>query len=187
MVNHPNNLGVVMLNKVTNIVKLQHSDAALLDKAVVGFNGSGLLRALMPIPRELFLDVESEDIDLTREANRVKFGYSDAYEFCIAEWGCTRDIDSTFLKSEVVGETAVLEFDTVDTAPFDVYERLVELGFDVVAYYWERRLGYCGIWDNGLDDFVDISHYSSETVKNLIDPELDSIFGITASIEEQFA
>lgn len=176
-----------MSHKVTNIVKLQHRDAALLGKAVAGFNGSGLLRALMPIPSELVLDIESADVDSLREANRIAFGYSDAYEFCIGEWGCTRDIDSTFLKSEVVGDTAVLEFDTVEFAPFAVYDRLVEFGFDVVAYYWEPSLGYCGIWDNGLDDFVDISRYSSEVVKGLIDPELDSMFGITKSIEEQFA
>lgn len=176
-----------MSHKVTNIVKLQHSDTALLSKAVAGFNGSGLLRALMPIPSELVLDIESDTVDSLRESNRISFGYSDAYEFCIGEWGCTRDIDSTFLKSEVVGDTAVLEFDTVEIAPFAVYDRLVEFGFDVVAYYWEPSLGYCGIWDNGLDDFVDISHYSSDVVKNLIDPELDSMFGITKSIEEQFA
>lgn len=172
------------MSKVTNIVKLQHRDAALLGKAVSGFNGSGLLRALMPIPSELVLDIEREDIDAIREDNRIKFGYSDAYEFCISEWGCLRDIDSTFLKSEVVDGIAVLEFDTKLNPPFDVYDRLVEFGFDVVAYYYEPQLGYCGIWDNGLDDFIDISRYSSAVVRNLIDPELDSMFGIVEKIEE---
>lgn len=172
------------MSKVTNIVKLQHRDSALLDKAVFGFNNTGVLRALMPIPQELVLDMELDDVDTVRESNKIRFGYSDAYEFCIGEWGCSRDIDSTFLKSEVIDGVAVLEFDTRLNPPFDVYDRLVELGFDVVAYYYEPRIGYCGIWDNGLDDFIDISRYSSTVVRSLIDPELDSMFGIVKKIEE---
>lgn len=173
-----------MPNKVTNIVKLQHSDSALILKAVSGFNSTGVLRALLPIPSELEFDFSDENVDLIRKSNKTKFGYYDKYEFCINEWGCTRDIDSTCLKAYVDGNTTVFEFDTVINPPFDVYDTLVELGFDVVSYYYEPDLKYCGIWDNGLNDSVDFSGYSSKVVKNLIDPELDSMFGISESIVE---
>lgn len=182
-----------MTYRVTNIVQLQHNNTELLQKAVTGFNSTGLLRALLPIPRELIvdIDVDDENIDDIRATNKLTFGYADSYEFRVAEWHCTSDIDSTRLKAEVTGDTAVLEFDTMLHSPVDVFDRLLDFGFDIVAYYYEPRLGFCGVWDNGVNYSFDISGYPAAVVRNFIDPTLDDVFGITDSIiefeEEEFA
>ena len=41
--------------------------------------------------------------------------------------------------------------------PIGIYQRLVELGFDVLATYAEQGVGYAGYWHNGDDTELSLS------------------------------
>ena len=43
---------------------------------------------------------------------------------------------------------------------------------------------FCGVWNNGDDDYFDYTDLSSKEVRDQIDDELDYVFGISDSIEE---
>lgn len=160
-----------MSTQVSNIVKLQHSDTNLLHKVMNGFNTSGILNTLIPIP----LDVEN--------ARTGIIGYSDIYEFCLKEWGTMHDVGADNQQARLVDDYVLLEFNT-NKPPYEVFERLVEFGFDVVAHYYDAIEGYCGIWDNNIDDYYDISGLTSNAVRYRIDPILDNMFGIVVKLKE---
>ena len=39
--------------------------------------------------------------------------------------------------------------------PLGFYERLVVLGFDVQASYFEPGMSFAGTWDNGIEDYYE--------------------------------
>ena len=82
--------------------------------------------------------------------------------------------DSNFLSAS---------FDTAWSPPIAFYERLQELGFVVRAYYFEPGMGFCGIWNDGDDQFYNIEG-NSEWVMNNIPHELDYEFGISENMAE---
>jgi hypothetical protein len=60
-----------------------------------------------------------------------------------------------------------------------VYEKLEQMGYSVRAYYYEPGMAFCGVWDEGYDDYFDIGILSWEDVKDEIPEALDEMFGIS--------
>ena len=44
---------------------------------------------------------------------------------------------------------------TAWSPPVDFYNHLVDLGYNVHASYFEPGMGFCGIYHNGHDNYVD--------------------------------
>jgi hypothetical protein len=61
---------------------------------------------------------------------------------------------------------------------------LVEQGFEVVLYYYEPGMGYCGKWEDGFDEYYEYSGENSKTVRAAIGSDLDDMFGISESMAE---
>jgi hypothetical protein len=59
------------------------------------------------------------------------------------------------LKATRVDNEVSCSFDSAWSPPVGLYEKLVDLGYDVKATYWEPGMAFCGIWDNGVDHYVD--------------------------------
>ena len=57
------------------------------------------------------------------------------------------------------------------------------MGFSITALYYESGMGFCGIWDNGSDEYYDIGG-NSDWVKLNIPEEIDDEFGISLSMAE---
>lgn len=64
------------------------------------------------------------------------------------------------------------------------YEKLMDLGFEVNALYYEGGMCYAGIWDNGVDDCYDMSNMKSDSVRDQLPSELDEMFAISETMEE---
>ena len=45
-------------------------------------------------------------------------------------------------------------------------------------------MAYCGVWQDGCDDYYEIGGETSETVRELIGDELDEMFCISESMAE---
>ena len=68
---------------------------------------------------------------------------------------------------------------TAWSPPIPIFDKLVDIGFEVDARYLDEGWGYIGEYVNGDD-------WSTEDVDNIscIRPELDDEFGISQMVEE---
>ena len=70
-----------------------------------------------------------------------------------------------------------ISFDTAWSPPIQLYDRLVELGYDVDATYFEPGMGFCGVYYNGDDDYVDYGDSKNEIPDRIWDDyALDDFF-----------
>lgn len=86
------------------------------------------------------------------------------YDWCINNWGTKWDIGADVgtdkeerygLKATRVDNEVSCSFDSAWSPPVGLYDKLFELGYDVKATYWEPGMAFCGIWDNGVDNYVE--------------------------------
>jgi hypothetical protein len=75
--------------------------------------------------------------------------------------------------------TLVMSFNTAWSPPIPIFDKLVDMGFEVDARYLDEGWMYIGEYVNGDD-------WSTEDVDNIgsIRPELDDEFGISQMVEE---
>ena len=129
------------LNKLT----VEHDDPAMVDRFEKAYNAGKTCNEFIPVPE----------------------GYYDDgrwYDWCIDNWGTKWDIGADVgtdkeerygLKATRVGNQVSCSFDSAWNPPIHLYEELVELGYNVKASYFEPGMGFCGLWDNGADNYVD--------------------------------
>jgi hypothetical protein len=65
-----------------------------------------------------------------------------------------------------------------------IVEELTDRGLQVTLHYYEPGMGFVGKWEEGYDDFYELSGETSETVRSAIGDELDDMFGISESMRE---
>jgi hypothetical protein len=186
-----------MPNWCNNTLTISHDDIAMMKRVVKGYNQNRLLNEFIPIPLELregALSIEElrkernweykKELDLAREQlNQKYFGYKDWYAFCVSEWGTKWDIGrgdwhKTMLMKDIKNKSITMGFDSAWSPPTDAYDKLIEMGFSIRAMYYEGGCCFCGIWEDGEEDFYEITG-NSEWVKNNIPKELDEEFCIS--------
>lgn len=176
-----------MPNWCNNSITLYHEDPAMIDRAM---NSNGLLMEFLPTPQELIDTVSgwpSEDERAAHEAQQAsnieKYGYKDWYDWNIANWGTKWDFELES-KDRDGPNTMTASFDSAWSPPITAYEALLELGFEITAYYYEPGMCFVGKYENGDDDCYEYGSESSETVRDLIGAELDDYFGISDSMAD---
>ena len=190
-----------MPNWCNNTITISHDDMAMMKRVVKGYNQNKLLDEFIPIPLELkegamnsseLMKIRNweykKELDKVREElNRKYFGYKDWYDYCVSEWGTKWDIgrDSapTLLMKDIKDKTVTFDFDSAWSFPSGAYEKLVDMGFSIKAYYFEGGMGFCGMWENGSDDYYEI-HGNSEWVLNNIPASINQHFGISENMAE---
>jgi hypothetical protein len=190
-----------MPNWCNNTITISHDDMAMMKRVVKGYNQNKLLDEFIPIPLELkegamntseLMKIRNweykKELDKVREElNRKYFGYKDWYDYCVSEWGTKWDIgrDSapTLLMKDIKDKTVTFDFDSAWSFPSSAYEKLVDMGFSITAYYFEGGMGFCGMWENGSDDYYSIEG-NSEWVLNNIPPSINQHFGISDNMAE---
>jgi len=180
-----------MPNWNSNIVKISHEDAEMMNRVKSSFNEGRLLEEFIPVPAELKIiagrvgdnnDENQIALEKQMEENREKCGYSTWYDFCINQWGCKWDVSpwDNFYED---GDIVTLSFDTPWGPPIQAYEKLVEMGFTIRAYYYESGMAFCGIWEDGNDEYYEIVGDSTQVAES-IPEELDEMFCISESMRE---
>ena len=177
-----------MPNWCNNVVELAHEDPAMLERAKDALNRGEFLQEFIPVPEDLKITASPGTTDETLktlyEANTVKHGYATWYDFCVGEWGTKWDVGGDGMTAEIEDGRISTSFDSAWSPPITAYEKLVDLGFSVRAYYYEGGMCFAGVWEDGDDDYYDLSGMDSEAVKEQLPEVLDEMFCISEYMAE---
>lgn len=192
-----------MPNWCANTITISHDDMAMMKRVVKGYNQHRLLDEFIPIPLELKEGAMNMDelrkirnweykkeLDAVREQLNLKyFGYKDWYDFSVANWSTKWDIgrdgsySPTLLIKDIKDKAVTFSFDSAWSPPIGAYEKLSEMGFSITAYYYEGGCCFCGIWEDGMDEYYDIQG-KSDWVKDNIPRVIDEAFAISENMAE---
>jgi hypothetical protein len=161
----------------------------MMDEVESALKEGELFAKLLPIPAELNITAgslghntpEQLELEEKEKANREKYGYANWYDYCVNEWGTKWDISLS--SYERLSDTEItLSFDTAWAPPIVAYEKLVDLGYEIRAYYYEPGMAFCGRFEDGFDEYYEIGGMSADEVEAEIPAELDEMFCIVEEI-----
>ena len=169
-----------MPNWCANGITLRHADPTMIERAAKALSAGQFLQEFIPCPKELLEAVANFS---TNEAMVAKHGYSSWYDFNIANWGTKWDVSAD--NAEIVdANTLTAGFDSAWAPPIEAYNKLLELGFEIEAFYYEPGMQYVGKWADGIDEYYELGGETSETVREAIGAELDDYFCISESMAD---
>jgi hypothetical protein len=192
-----------MPNWCNNTITISHDDMAMMKRVVKGYNQHRLLDEFIPIPLELKEGAMSteelmkirnweykKELDKVREElNKKYFGFKDWYDFSVANWGTKWDIgrdgaySDTLRIKDIKDKTVTFYFDSAWCPPIKAYEKLMDMGFSITAYYYEGGCCFCGVWEDGIDECYEI-HGKSDWVRDNIPAHIDQQFAISENMAE---
>lgn len=135
-----------MANWCQNRLTITHDDPAMVTRFVDAYNHSRVCMEFLPKPDD------------------IGDGW---YDWSINNWGTKWDVGADMgtnkeerygLKATRVGNEVNCTFDSAWSPPIGLYNELVELGYDVEATYLESGTGFCGLYENGNDHYVEYTH-----------------------------
>ncbi len=180
-----------MPNWCNNVIELAHEDPAMIARADKALREGKFLEEFIPVPPSLHIvagrvgddnDPKQIELEAQEKANLEAHGYATWYDYCVNEWGTKWDVGGDGIEPTIEGNTLTAAFDSAWSPPIAAYEKLLDLGFEVRAYYFEGGMNFAGIWDNGDDDFYELAGSSAE-VREQIPEALDEMFAITENME----
>jgi len=173
-----------MPNWCQNTAVFKHEDANQVTKLIAAFNDGCLFNAFVPCPEDLHEETEIGENFMERDAARIaanikKHGYSSWYDWNIENWGTKWDVNGEEGNAEETDtNTASLYFDSAWSPPIAFYNTMCDMGWEITAYYFEPGMNYCGVFDNGDDDYIEIEGDASWVEEN-VPKELNEMFGIS--------
>ncbi len=179
-----------MPNWCNNSITLKHKDPAMIERAFKALCAGSFLNEFFPCPEELH-DHESPQYDeeLVKKF-KEKYGASCWYDWQVSNWGTKWDIGGDDgLIQKLDANTIDASFDSAWAPPTAAYEKLIELGFYIKAYYNEPGMCFCGVWEgdteNGFDDdYIEYSSETADTVREAIGEELDDFWCISEDMRQ---
>ena len=178
-----------MPNWCNNTLYLSHDDDSMIQKVEDAYRADKLISEFYPCPPELTETIAGQAGDSDSYAQRLLefkqklnlefFGAKDWYEWQVKNWGTKWDIahdnggDSDRQQNRIR-----ISFVSAYAPPTGFYDKLLELGFSVSAYYYESGCCFCGQYSEGVDECYDING-GSEWVKENIPEVIDLEFGIS--------
>lgn len=125
--------------------------------------------------------------EMQQNLNSELFGYKNWCDFCIEQWGTKWDLgtsDTVNIDDNFDGtSTLTVSDDSAWSPPIGIFEKLHEQGFNVLAYYYEPGMGFCGRWHNGVDEYYQIQG-NSDWVDEHIPNEISEIFAIAENMRQ---
>ena len=184
-----------MPNWCNNSVEIYHEDPKMIERVRTAFNGEGLLQEFIPVPEDLrnivagSVPVEQEaEHKLKEEFNRITYGYTNWYDFCVNEWGTKWEIGADGNPAQDIPGGLMLGFDSAWSPPIAAYEKLCAMGFRIRAMYYEPGMAFAGVWegneDEANDDYYEYGSMDSKEIAETLPTELDEAFGISESAAE---
>jgi hypothetical protein len=150
-----------------------------------------------PVP-QMLVDTVSGSVGRLGSAEQIEheqqeqrnvelFGYKNWYDFCVAEWGVKWDFGSdegaSFSDNGDGTATLIVGDDTAWSPPIAIFEKLHAQGLDVLAYYYEPGMAFCGKWHNGNDECYNIKGNSTWVDENIPD-EINETFAISENMAQ---
>ena len=181
-----------MPNWCDNTLELRHEDPAMIKRAKEAFEAGRLLDEFIPVPQQLkdtragFYGkdtYEQELLEATEVLNVKWFNHKNWWDFCVQEWGTKWDVGRDGYINTEDPNFLSLSFQSAWSPPIDAYAKLLDMGFEVYALYYESGIGFCGCFDQGIDDCYSIDG-NSKWVVDCIPDYIDEAFCISESMAE---
>lgn len=181
-----------MPNWCANGITLRHADPQMIERAAKSLSEGTFLQEFIPCPQDLIDTVsgfmgkdtpEQAALEAKQRANVEKYGYTTWYEHHVNEWGTKWDVKSDNVET-VDANTVTGGFDSAWSPPIGAYEKLVDMGFEIEAFYYEPGMSYVGKWVNGEDECIEYGGATADTVRDMIGEELDDYFGISGQMTD---
>lgn len=135
-----------MPNWCQNQVTIEHDDPEQIKRLFDAFEKGEFLQAIEPMPEEPKPALEG-----------VLESLPDWYNWRLQHWGTKWDVggrDSG--QGDILTPNMLsLSFDSAWASPIQAYQKLVEQGFSVVAYYHEMGMCFMGEFNDGEDDYLE--------------------------------
>lgn len=132
-----------MPNWCGNQVTVEHSNPEEILRLYNAFNEGKFLQAVCPMPDPLPAVVKEAGLG----------SLPDWYNWRLQNWGCKWDIEGG---ADIISEDMLsISFDSPWAPPIIAYQKLVEQGFKVHAYYHEQGMCFMGEWHDGEDDYIE--------------------------------
>ena len=180
-----------MPNWCNNSVEIYHDDPAMIERVRKAFNDGALLNEFIPVPEDLRNIVagsvpvaEEAEHKLKEEFNRITYGYTNWYDFCVNEWGTKWEIGADGNPAQDIPGGLMLGFESAWAPPCAAYEKLTEQGFRIRAMYYEPGMAFAGIWEDGNDDYYEYGGMDSTQIAEELPPELDEAFCISEDVAQ---
>ena len=185
-----------MPNWCDNNLFLKHDNPEMIQRAEDAFNKGRLMTEFLPCPKELTETIagfcgagtyEQELLEFKEKLNLKWFGSSNWYDWNISNWGTKWDVGiecggGSGQATRESDNELILSFMSAWSPPIEFYAKLEELGFEVIAYYYESGCAFCGRYENGYDECYNIDGNSKWVIDNI--PEyIDQEMGISEGME----
>jgi hypothetical protein len=174
-----------------NSVYIEHDDTAMINRVEDAYKRHELFEEFIPVPAALKNPASStyggenaEEQNKVRAENLEKYGYDSWYDFCVEQWGTKWDVGGEYDGVIRNGNKIILGFDSAWAPPLEAFEKMMEFGFRIKAYYWEPGMCFAGIWDNGSPQYYEYSELSVNEIEGYLPEDLDHEFNIVQSISE---
>jgi hypothetical protein len=181
-----------MPNWCNNHLTLTHKDPAMIQRAYDALERGEFLQEFIPVPESLKIVAgfvgdpeEQRKLEEATQRNKETLGYGNWYDYCVGEWGTKWDTGESG-NNDIHPDGLMLTagFDTAWSPPVRAYEKLEAQGFTVSAMYYEPGMAFCGVYEDGNDDYYEIGGMKSDEVANEIPSELDDMFCIVEQMQE---
>jgi len=149
-----------MPNWCSNSLTLTHTDPTMIDKAVQAFTDGKLLETFIPYEGEW------------------------DYDWCVTNWGTKWDVGGENGYTRPNPNTLNISFESAWAPPTVAYSRLEELGFTVKGMYYEPGMCFCGLYEDGNDDYYEYDNMDAAELADTLPTELDEEFGISDQLAE---
>lgn len=182
-----------MPNWCSNHITVRGTDPVAIKRLADAFDNGEFCGTVVPMPEELNITSgrlgdgeEQRELERKTAENLEKHGFANWYDFNVSKWGTKWEIggDGNEAERDEDGLGFSAPFDSAWSPPIAVCEALVEQGFEVVLYYYEPGMGYCGKFEDGSDEYYEYGDENSNTVRAAIGSDLDDMFGISESMAE---
>ena len=170
-----------MPNWCDNNLTLTHDDPVMIDRAVKAFADGKFLNEFIPIP-EALNKTTSPNKDNPEELE-VKYGYSDWYAFCAAEWGTKWDVGAEQV-DRLDNNNINVWFQSAWAPPTEAYAKLEGLGFKIHAFYHEPGMAYAGMYADGEDETYDYGGMTADEIRDMLPEEIDEMFNISEDVKQ---
>jgi len=147
-----------MPNWCMNSLTVSHTDKDMVQKFADAWNSGSRCQQFIPMP-------EGEDSTMSgqrRGATLVEMlVVIDWYSWNISNWGTKWDFgkeeyeDAAEVNQNKDKYEVCVGLNTDPSPPIDFYNHLVKLGYNVHASYFEPGMGFCGIYHDGYDNYID--------------------------------
>lgn len=182
-----------MPNWCNNTVEISHPDKSRMEALVLAVNEGKFLNFARPVPESLSIvagrvgddeDQKQKDLVAQEEANLAAHGYRNWYDFCVNEWGTKWEVEAYNPVELEPNNRVTFGFDSAWAPPCGAMEYLVDAGYSVRLYYYEPGMCFCGVWEDGDDDFYELDGMNSAEIAEGIPSYLDEMFCISEQVAE---